>query len=126
MEAVSEGSAMNRGEIESVFYAELGRKLRAMRKTRKISKCALAVEIGAHRNTIQRWENGETAIESLNLLRICDVLTCHPSALLPAGAFVWGDELKALAAERDPKRCIRFERDPTGPDLHTNSPQIRS
>ena len=109
---------MTRGEIESAFYAEMGRKLRAKRKERKMSQSALAVEVGVHRNTIYRIEVGEVPLDFWLFLRICDILDSHPMQMAPRVEFTWGDDLRPMAAERDPKRRIRFERDPPGPDLH--------
>ena len=128
---------MNRGEIESAFYVELGRKIAAKRKACKMSMRALGVEVGVHRNTVYRWEVGTGIIGPWHLLRLCDVLHCHFPLMLPAPYFTWGGELAGAIAERDPYVGIQKERDPTyaeirrerdpnGPDLHKNRPQINS
>jgi DNA-binding XRE family transcriptional regulator len=103
---------MTRGEIESAFYLELGRKLEAKRKQLKMSRQSLAVEIGVHRNTIFRWEIAEASMGIWHLLRLCDVLRCNHLLMLPGLEFTWGGELRSMTTERDPKRRIRYERDP--------------
>lgn len=102
------------GVIESAFNRELGRKIEAKRKQRKICQQDLAREIGAHRNTLLRWESGEGAPPMWMLLRIADVLCCNHLLLLPDVGLTWGEAIM-VAHERDSKKDLRhalIERDP--------------
>jgi DNA-binding XRE family transcriptional regulator len=40
------------GEIEALFYQELGRKLELRRKAQGLTEQALAAELGVHRNMV--------------------------------------------------------------------------
>jgi DNA-binding XRE family transcriptional regulator len=100
------------GEIERAFNKEVGRRIEADRIKARFSQQQMAVEIGVHRNAIMRWEKGTHAVPLWQLLRIADILDCHHLRLLPAKEFTWGTELREIMHERDPKRRIRYERDP--------------
>jgi DNA-binding XRE family transcriptional regulator len=103
---------MANGAIEAAFYGELGRKLHDKRVQRKMSREAVAQAVGAHRNSIMRWEGGD-AIPFWMLLRVCDVLCCQHFILMPAREFTWGD-LTALERERNQglEKAVQIERDP--------------
>lgn len=104
---------MSDGEIESVFYREFGRKLAAKRKHRGFSQESLAAELGVHRNTVCRWERGESPIDLWVLLRLADLLSCQHLMLLPAREFTWGGPMvRRMQVERDPASRIQQERDP--------------
>jgi transcriptional regulator with XRE-family HTH domain len=100
--------------IEARFYAELGRKLEQKRKQRRLSREDLARESGIHRNTILRWESGDSAVPIWNLLRVCDILSCQHLLLLPAREYTWGADYDPMQKERDRAmlKAIKSERDP--------------
>ena len=100
--------------IEAKFYAELGRKLEGKRKQRGLSREDLARESGVHRNTILRWESGDSNVPIWNLLRVCDILSCQHLLLLPAREYTWGVELDPAQRERDRSmpKAVKSERDP--------------
>ena len=97
--------------IESRFAQELGRNIGSKRQACQWRQQDLAVEIGVHRNTLMRWEDGLSECPMLMLLRICDTLGCNHLSILPGRDFTWGAYREAQR-ERDIKRRIRYERDP--------------
>jgi DNA-binding XRE family transcriptional regulator len=97
--------------IESRFSHELGRNIESKRKACQWRQQDLAVEIGVHRNTLMRWEEGLSECPMLMMLRICDTLGCNHLSVLPGKEFTWGAYREAQR-ERDMKRRIRYERDP--------------
>lgn len=99
--------AMSAGEIQTAFNRELGRKIVETRKARKWTQSALALEIGTHRNTLERWEQGMYSCPLWMLLRIADVLCCNHLHLLPAKKYTWSNELKEFVRERDPQMSVR-------------------
>ena len=100
------------GEIEALFYQELGRKLELRRKAQGLTQQALAAELGVHRNEICRWEAGESAMPLWMLMRVADVLSCKPNFLVPSREYTWGIYREHLR-ERDPgKKSVAAERDP--------------
>lgn len=90
------------GEIEAEFYFQVGRRLEAIRKQRRLSRQAVAIEVGVHRNSILRWECGDSKLDIWSLMRLADVLQCHFTAIVPRTSRVWGD-LTKMARERDPQ-----------------------
>ena len=65
------------------FYAQIGERLRVERKAKKLSREKLGAKIGAHRNTIMRWEVGESNLGLRDFLAICDALKVSPWSVLP-------------------------------------------
>lgn len=61
----------------------VGIKIRAERKTRKLSQDALALACGIDRSYMGRIERGEVNITIEKLYVIAGVLECKPSTLLP-------------------------------------------
>lgn len=61
----------------------VGIKIRAERKTRKLSQDALALACGIDRSYMGRIERGEVNITIEKLYVIAGVLECEPSTLLP-------------------------------------------
>jgi transcriptional regulator with XRE-family HTH domain len=102
------------GMIEGNFYRRMGSLLEAKRKQRGVSQTDVGSAIGVHRNTIMRWESGESAIDMWQLLRLADVLSCNHLLLLPSREFTWGTDLVRLERERDPlgRKPLQLERDP--------------
>lgn len=99
------------GAVEAAFYSAFGARLRVLREARQMSQGGLAVELGVHRNTICRWEQGESAIDLWLLMRVADVLSIPHEQLLPARRLVWGES--RYIRERDRARlAIQRERDP--------------
>ena len=98
---------MTAGEIQTAFNRKLGYKIVQKRKQRGWTQSAMALEIGVHRNTLERWEQGEHVCPPWMLLRIADVLCCSHVLLLPAREYTWGGELRKLERERDPEMSVR-------------------
>lgn len=100
------------GPVEFNFNRELGQNVARARSRHKISACRLAADVGVHRNTVCRWEHGDTAIPLWYLARIADVLRINIVMLLPPAEHVWGPQLRPALHERDPKKDVQSERDP--------------
>lgn len=99
--------------IESAFYTEMGHLLTDRRNRAGFTQSALAAELGVHRNTVFRWESGEAAVPTWELMRIADVLSCNHSMLIPAKGFTWGRDYHALQRERENiRKPVQSERDP--------------
>lgn len=103
------------GLIEKAFNKELGIKLQLRRKDAGFSQVTLAVEVGVHRNTLMRWEDGEAGVPVWHLMRIAYVLRCNHFEFLPGREFTWGSKNLAASRERDPVGDIQRERDPQIP-----------
>ncbi len=103
---------MTDGAIEGAFYAEMGKKLTLRRRTVRMSQETLALEIGCHRNTIMRWESGESAMGAWELMRVSSILHCNHFMLIPSEPYVWGSGLKAAMREREGRKPVQAERDP--------------
>lgn len=103
------------GTLKQSFDADLGRQLEIRRKRAGFSQTELALEIGTHRNTLMRWEAGETGVPVWMLLRIAYVLRISHLLLLPPREAVWGKALGPVMSERDPMAGIQAERDPQIP-----------
>lgn len=100
------------GAVEQRFNAEVGRLIQLRRKDRGFSQTTLAAEIGVHRNTLMRWEDGEASLPLFMILRIAYTLRVTHLALLPGRDMVWGTDLIRAARERDPLDGAQWERDP--------------
>ena len=97
--------------IEAAFASALGANIEAKRKQRQIHQQALAADIGVHRNTLMRWESGESMPSPWELLRLADMLGCNYIHLLPSREHTWGRDLRPMMRERDPVRGAQLERD---------------
>lgn len=62
----------------------LGLNIRAMRKERKISQDAFALQCGLDRSYMGRIERGEVNITVEKLYQIAQTLDCEPAELLPS------------------------------------------
>lgn len=62
----------------------VGTELKAQRVRAKMSQAQLAAAVGANRNTIQRIEAGERALNMDLLFRAADALGIRPSKLILA------------------------------------------
>ena len=101
-------------ERDRFFYRELGRKLEAKRKACGIAQLDLARQLGIHRNTVLRWESGETAPDAYMLVRIAILLSTHLLALLPDIRHITiqvSAEIKPMP-RRWHKKTVQAERDP--------------
>lgn len=61
----------------------LGSRIRAQRKTCRLSQDALALACNIDRSYMGRIERGEVNITVEKLYRIASVLACDPASLLP-------------------------------------------
>ncbi len=100
------------GQVEQAFNQEMGSRIACQRKQHGFSQIALAFEIGVHRNTLMRWEDGGASLPTWMLLRIAYVLRISHLVLLPDRDLVWGTALEAAIQERDPVKGVQSERDP--------------
>lgn len=100
------------GATERKFNEEAGRLIQLRRKHTGFSQTAMALEIGVHRNTLMRWEDGDAGVPLWHLLRIAYVLRVNHLMLLPGRELVWGTEVSAASQERDPIAGVELERDP--------------
>jgi transcriptional regulator with XRE-family HTH domain len=65
----------------------IGRRLAKIRIHRSCSEQALAAEIGVHKSTIGKWENGHTRLSTSWLPQIARALACTLADLLaPPGS----------------------------------------
>ena len=105
---------MSNESIAIEFYTELGRRLLKARKREGISRATLGSEIGAHRNTVERWELGGGSMDLWMVLRVCDVLHVNILTVLPPTDMTWGRELDPMNTERNAilRKCVEMERDP--------------
>ena len=103
------------GAIEQKFNEEVGRLIQLHRKDCGFSQTVLACEIGVHRNTLMRWEDGDAGVPLWHLMRIAYVLRLGHMIFLPGRELVWGSEAIAASRERDPVASAKWERDPQLP-----------
>jgi transcriptional regulator with XRE-family HTH domain len=66
---------------EAKYTAALGREIKARRKAKKLSRNKLATLSQMHRNTLNRYEDGDD-IPMLSFLRICAALQVYPGDVL--------------------------------------------
>lgn len=100
------------GSVQTKFERELGHLIMTNRKNAGFTQIDLAAEIGVHRNTLSRWEDGDGSPDVWMLLRISYVLQRNHLLFLPGRELVWGSELAQAVEERDPKKGVASERDP--------------
>jgi transcriptional regulator with XRE-family HTH domain len=108
---------MNMKTFQARYDIETGRILAANRKRLHMSQIELSRRIGVHRNTLRRWETGESQMPTVMLLRAADSLGCHYLSLLPSWAYVWPEGRPMHFEPGKPKppaveRPIQWERDP--------------
>lgn len=84
----------------SDFYGELGLKIEAKRKQRRLSRRALGERVGKHRNIIHRWEWG-APMGLHDFLRLCEALSMPHTMMLPGAELPAGMLLRQLVRERD-------------------------
>lgn len=94
-------NAQKRGDYQAQFEREVGRRIAVWRTKRRMSRCELALRIGVHSHTVDRWEE-RGGVGLWHLLRICGELETPYATMIPGHAL----ELTAIHRE------ARFERDP--------------
>lgn len=67
---------------ESEFNYRVGEHIRVRRLYQKLSRGALAKLVGVHRNTVTRWERGQS-IDLRSFLRVCRELQIAHETMLP-------------------------------------------
>lgn len=60
--------------IDSLFYEELGKKIRQIREFRNITIKELAQKVGYSRPLVDHWELGRNKIKPKQFAKICKVL----------------------------------------------------
>lgn len=69
-------------EQKSAWLPEFGGRLRKARELAGLSQAEVADSIGAHRQTVYRWEQGIQAPDAWHLHLLIDVLEVDPRGLL--------------------------------------------
>jgi transcriptional regulator with XRE-family HTH domain len=67
----------------ATFYAEVGRRIRALRAARGISQEELAAALSLSRTSVTNIERGRQRILLHILLEVCGILGADPMELLP-------------------------------------------
>jgi len=65
------------------FISQFGERLRELRKRRNLTQAALAGKLGVVTLTVSAWETGRRAPTLEHIGKLCRVLSCTPSHLLP-------------------------------------------
>ena len=93
----------------------LGERIRAARQAAGLSQEKLAERLGLTRQAVTKWETGQSAPSTENLLRLAEVLGVPVTALLDASApeqQMQADQIYALQKEQarraPPKHCTPF------------------
>jgi len=68
--------------IRSRIRQIIGWRIADARSHAKMSQEQLGIRIGAHRNSISRWESGEVDIDATTLYMLCCALDISPVAIL--------------------------------------------
>lgn len=61
---------------------KFGDNLKALRKYKKISQETLAEKVGVSRQSVSKWETGESYPEMNNILALCTIFHCHINDLV--------------------------------------------
>lgn len=61
---------------------KFGENLCFLRKNAKMSQENLAEKVGVSRQSVSKWENGETYPEMDNILKICKIFHCKINDLI--------------------------------------------
>lgn len=61
---------------------KFGENLKLLRKAKKISQEDLAFKIGVSRQSVSKWETGESYPEMNNILALCKIFNCHINDLI--------------------------------------------
>ncbi len=103
---------------DAAVLSQLGVRVARIRLDRNLTQSQLAHEAGVHRNTVDRFESGQS-VSLVNLVRILRVLELLPvlDALLPEPAPSPMEQLTMQGRQR------RRARPPRGPQPSENEPQ---
>lgn len=71
-------------------------RLRAARNRRGMKQDQVAAKLGIARQTVSKWETGETEVTVQELQRLAELYGCEPRDLLPRG---WVPDSEPLSAE---------------------------
>jgi DNA-binding XRE family transcriptional regulator len=103
----------SRGDRETSFDLGFGFRLRQAREKAGFSQTELGEKVGAHRNTIHRWEQGMGGVTLWMFLRICCALKVGQLQMVPPDAWNLHAEIETLQSEREaPLSQVQSERDP--------------
>ena len=61
---------------------KFGDNLKKLRKSKKISQEQLAEKVGVSRQSVSKWETGESYPEMNNILELCKIFHCHINDLV--------------------------------------------
>lgn len=61
---------------------KFGENLRDLRKSKKMSQEQLAEKVGVSRQSVSKWETGESYPEMSNILILCDIFHCKINSLV--------------------------------------------
>ena len=61
---------------------KFGDNLRSLRKSKNISQEALAEKVGVSRQSVSKWETGESYPEMYNILELCKIFHCNINDLV--------------------------------------------
>lgn len=90
------------------FRRELGRNIRATRKTAGLTQMQMVKHVSCNRPTWSKIENGDSAMRVEVFAEFCAALGADPSELLPstAGALKGDDPLSLQSVARTNQRAI--------------------
>ena len=71
---------MDIGKEENLM--KFGDNLRKLRKSKKLSQEDLAEKVNVSRQSVSKWENGESYPEMNNILELCKIFHCHINDLV--------------------------------------------
>ena len=78
---------------------KFGDNLRKIRKSKKMSQEQLAEKMNVTRQSVSKWENGESYPEMNNILELCKIFNCKLNDLVLADM----PDISSLAS-----RCLNF------------------
>ena len=61
---------------------KFGDNLKSLRKSKKLSQEDLAEKVGVSRQSVSKWETGESYPEMNNILELCKIFKCHINDLV--------------------------------------------
>ena len=67
--------------IEEKLSMSIGERILTLRKTKAISQGDLAKQLGVSRQAVSKWENDQSSPDTLNLIKLADLLETEVSYL---------------------------------------------
>lgn len=67
--------------IEGKLSMSIGERILTLRKTKAISQGDLAKQLGVSRQAVSKWENDQSSPDTLNLIKLADLLETEVSYL---------------------------------------------